>query len=154
MKTYKNGMKATEFTANEIIELAKRINIESWFYNHLMNLAKFYGHDDSKSVERVEGMIIAAISKESTVEAQQIMGRVAEMIINSYGLKRDDLNRTIVGQETEASAEQSIMDKYPTCSINFTEEGCNFKYDNKKNAKTYTYKVNNMIELARRLRVM
>ena len=156
MKRYSNGMKSTEFTSKEINDLASKINIEKWLFNHLQSLAKYYGYDDSKSVEREEAEILNILRTENTVEAQKALGRYAERTITAYGLKRSELDSTIAGQEaelTEEEAEKKILDRYPSCSIEFTEEGCNFKFDNKKNAKIYTYRVNNRVELAKKLRV-
>ena len=132
MKTYSNGMKATEFNMTQIEELSQKINLERWFFNHLEKMAKFYGYDDSKSVERDEALILRAINEENMIEAQKMMNRLAEQTISSYGLKREQLDRTPANQEiTEEEATAKIMKAYPECSINFVETGCEFKFKKK-----------------------
>lgn len=155
MKTYSNGMKTTEFNKAQIEELSQKITLERWFFNHLEKMAKFYGYDDSKSVERDEAVILRAINEENMIEAQKMMNRLAEQTISSYGLKRDQLDRTPSTQEiTEEEATAKIMKAYPECSINFVEEGCEFKFKNTARAKVYNYNVSNKVELAKKLRLI
>jgi hypothetical protein len=157
MKAYANGKKATEFNKYQIIELSKNVNIERWFFDHLMNMAGYYGYDDSKEVEREEALIIAAINEENSVEQLKKLNQAAEKTIRAYGLNRSNLNHNIVGQEpevTEEDAEKAIKSVYANCSINFTEEGCEFKFDSsKKRAKTYTYNANSFKSLAKKLNI-
>lgn len=155
MKRYANGMKATEFNKKQIEELNQKITLERWFFNHLNKLAGFYGYDDSKSVERDEAMVLRAINEENAIEAQKLMNRLAEQTISSYGLKRNELDRTPANQEiTEDEATAKIMKAYPECSINFVEAGCEFKFKNTARAKVYNYNVANAIELAKKLRLI
>lgn len=155
MKNYSNGMKATEFNRTQIEELSHKITIERWFFNHLEKMAKYYGYDDSKSVERFEQDVLRALETESIIDAQKIINRLAEQTISSYGLKRDELDRTPSTQEfTDDEATAKIMKAYPECSINFTEAGCEFKFKNTARAKVYNYAVANEVELAKKLRLI
>lgn len=154
MKRYSNGMKATEFNRKQVEALAQNVTLERWFFNYLLDLAKYYGYDDNRSVEEAEAVILKALD-ENTVDAQKALDKLTEKTINAYGFKRSELDREPANKEITADeAEAKIRAKYPTCEISFAEEGCSFKFDNKPNAKAYAYKVNDMAELARKLRVM
>lgn len=154
MKRYANGMKATEFNKTQIENLKQIVKLERWFYQHLLNLAGYYGYDDNRSVEEEEQAILKALN-ENQIDAQITLNRLSEKVIKAYGLNRSELDRADANSEiTEEEAEQKIITNYPECNISFTEEGCAFKFNNKPRAKEYTYKVNNMIELAKKLRVL
>ena len=73
MKNYSNGMKATEFNRTQIEALSHKITIERWFFNHLEKMAKYYGYDDGKSVERFEQDVLRALETESIIDAQKII---------------------------------------------------------------------------------
>jgi hypothetical protein len=157
MKTYRNGMKATEFSKSQIIELSKKVNIERWFFDHLMNAAGYYGYDDNRSAEREEAQVLNILNEENSIEQLKKLNALMERTISAYGLKRSELNHNIIGKEpevTEEDAEKAIREVYENCEINFTEEGCEFKFDSsKKRSKTYTYKVDSFKALAKKLNI-
>ena len=157
MKAYANGMKATEFSKKDIIELAKKQRVERWLYDLLMRYAEYYNYDSNKSMEHLEGFILRMLNEENSIEQTKKLGQIAEMEIKANGFKRSELNHNIIGEEPEATeedAEKAIKKAYENCSINFTEEGCEFVFDTtKKRAKTYTYKVDSFIGLAKKLYV-
>ena len=105
MKTYGNGMKATEFSKKQINVIygkakAGELKVEKWIINDLYNMADFYGYDDNRSVERAEADIIALIDKVfagNLEEAQQLIDLYTEDSFNRLGIKaQKKANRSFV----------------------------------------------------------
>ena len=105
MKTYGNGMKATEFSKKQINVIYSKakvgeLKVEKWIINDLYNMADYYGHDDNRSVERAEADIIALIDKVfagNLEEAQQLIDLYTEDSFNRLGIKaQKKANRDLV----------------------------------------------------------
>ena len=97
MKTY--GMnKATEFTKKQIsviYRLAKtgELKVEKWIIKELYDLADYYGYDDNRSVEKLEGYVLDILKQvfdNNTVEAQELINKFTEDYYSRLGNKQQN----------------------------------------------------------------
>ena len=92
MKTYGNGMKATEFSKKQVnVLFAKAKNhelqIETWFMKKMYDLASFYGYDYNYSIERVEAdirQILEAVFAGEQDKAQHLIENATASLFDSY----------------------------------------------------------------------
>lgn len=106
MKTYANGMKATEFSKKQISVIygkAKNgeLKVEKWLMSDLYDLADFYGFDYNASVsydERDVKEILDAVFNGTTEEAQKLIDDFTAKRYELLGLKRKNtVDRKMVG---------------------------------------------------------
>lgn len=105
MKTYRNGMKATEFSKKQIGVIyreakAGNLKIEKWIMSDLYDLADFYNFDHNGSVEfaerRIIGIIEAVFAKDLE-KAQERIDNYTESTFEALSLKaRKNANREIL----------------------------------------------------------
>lgn len=105
MKTYSNGMKATEFTTKQIgviYHLAKqgKLSVEKWYMPHLYDMAKFYNCDFNKSAELEENCILSIIDSvllNDLESAQENIDNETEKLYNQLSIKKQNkCNRCFV----------------------------------------------------------
>lgn len=86
MKTYRNGMKATEFSSKQIGVIyraakAGELKIEKWVSKEFYDLADFYNFDDNGTIERCERKvmdILEAVFAEDFQKAQKLVDQYTE----------------------------------------------------------------------------
>jgi hypothetical protein len=95
MKTYRNGMKATEFSGKQISVIyraakAGDLKVEKWVSKEFYNLADFYNFDDNGSIERAESKVLAileAVFAGDFQKAQELVDQYTETEWNLLGAK-------------------------------------------------------------------
>lgn len=105
MKTYRNGMKATEFSAKQIGVIyraakAGEIRVEKWVSKDLYDMADFYGYDDNCTIERAETKVLAileAVFNKDMNKAQELIDQYTESTWNLLSVKaQQKANRQLV----------------------------------------------------------
>lgn len=105
MKTYKNGMKATEFNKGQIGQIYKKakngeLKVERFIMSDLYDMAEYYNYDHNGSAERAERQIkkiIAAVESNNTTEAQELIDAYTVETYNLLSLKaQKTANRELV----------------------------------------------------------
>lgn len=105
MKTYGNGMKATEFTKKQIsviYRMAKNneLKVERWVMSDLYDLADFYSYDDNGNVAKLEERItkiLDAVFGKDLETAQALINEYTEDRFNLMGRRfQESANRQLV----------------------------------------------------------
>ena len=106
MKTYANGMKATEFSKKQISVIygkAKNgeLKVEKWMMSDMYNLADFYGYDYNANVSRFEQRvkrILEAVFAGDLENAQQLIDDYTAWLFDLLSIKaKKSADRTMVG---------------------------------------------------------
>jgi hypothetical protein len=105
MKTYGNGMKATEFSKKQISVIYSKaksgeLKVEKWVIGEFYDLADYYNYDDGRSVERAELSILKildAVFGGDMAAAQKLIDAYTDAAFALKGIKaQKKANRELV----------------------------------------------------------